>query len=70
MSIIWNRLIDCQNEIIEIFEKNATEYDEPGLAHFNNDTWVNRVWANDSVRRAHIDVVDARESKEIGRAHV
>ena len=70
MSIIWNRLIDCQNEIIEIFEKNATEYDEPGLAHFNNDTWVNRVWANDSVRRAHIDVVDARESKGLWMMHV
>ena len=70
MSIIWNRLIDCQNEIIEIFEKNATEYDEPGLAHFNNDTWVNRVCANDSVRRAHIDVVDARESKGLWMMHV
>ena len=70
MSIIWNRLIDCQNEIIEIFEKNATEYDEPGLAHFNNDTWVNRVWANNNVRRAHIDVVDARESKGLWMMHV
>ena len=70
MSIIWNKLIDCQNEIIKIFDTNATEYDEPGLAHFNSDTWVNRVWANDSVRRAHIDVVDARESKGLWMMHV
>ena len=70
MSIIWNKLIECQNEIIKIFDTNATEYDEPGLAHFNNDTWVNRVWANDHVRRAHIDVVDARESKGLWMMHV
>jgi hypothetical protein len=70
LSLIWNRLIECQNEIIEIFNSNATEYDEPGLAHFNNDTWVNRVWANTNVRRAHIDVVDARESKGLWMMHV
>ena len=70
MSLIWNRLIECQQEIIEIFNKYATEYDEPGLAHFNNDTWVNRVWANDNVRRAHIDVVDARDSKGLWMMHV
>jgi len=70
LSIIWNKLIECQNEIIEIFDTNAKEYDEPGLAHFNNDTWVNRVWANDHVRRAHIDVVDARESKGLWMMHV
>ena len=63
MSTIWDRLIECQEEIINIFNEKATEYDEPGLAHFNSDTWVNRVWHNEHVRRAHIDVVDARESK-------
>jgi hypothetical protein len=70
MSIIWDRLIECKDEIINIFDANATEYDEPGLAHFNNDTWVNRVWCNDHVRRAHIDVVDARETKGLWMMHV
>ena len=70
MSIIWKKLIECQHEIIKIFDDRADEYDEPGLAHFNNDTWVNREWANKSVRRAHIDVVDARESKGLWMMHV
>ena len=70
MSIIWNKLIECQHEIIKIFDDSATEYDEAGLAHFNSDTWVNRVWHNDNVRRAHIDVVDARESKGLWMMHV
>ena len=70
MSIIWDRLIECKDEIINIFEENATEFDEPGLAHFNNDLWINRVWSNNDVRRAHIDVVDARESKGLWMMHV
>ena len=70
MSVIWDRLIECQQEIINIFDANATEYNEPGLAHFNNDTWVNRVWQNEHVRRAHIDVVDARDTKGLWMMHV
>ena len=70
MSVIWDRLIECKGEIINIFEESATEFDEPGLAHFNNDLWINRVWRNDDVRRAHIDVVDARESRGLWMMHV
>lgn len=70
MSIIWDRLIECKDEIINIFEESATEFDEPGLAHFNNDLWINRVWHNNDVRRAHIDVVDARDSKGLWMMHV
>ena len=69
-SVIWSKLIDCKDEIINIFEEHATEFDEPGLAHFNNDTWVNRVWQNKHVRRAHIDVVDARDTKGLWMMHV
>ena len=72
MSIIWNKLIECQNEIIQIFEEKATEIQEEGLDYFNRPEsgWINRVWANDNVRRAHIDVVDARESKALWMMHV
>jgi len=70
VSVIWDRLIECKDEIINIFDANATEYEEPGLAHFNNDLWVNRVWRNDDVRRAHIDVVDARDTKGLWMMHV
>jgi hypothetical protein len=69
-SIIWDRLISCKDEIIRIFNENATEFDEPGLAHFNNELWINRVWKNQHVRRAHIDVVDARDSKGLWMMHV
>lgn len=72
MSTIWNKLIDCKDEIINIFDEQAKEIKEPGLDNFNqpDNGWINRVWANDSVRRAHIDVVDARETKGLWMMHV
>ena len=72
MSIIWDRLIECQDEIINIFNEKAKEVQEDGLDYFNrpDSGWINRVWANDSVRRAHIDVVDARDTKGLWMMHV
>jgi len=72
MSMIWDNLIRCQNEIINIFDERATEMQEEGLSDFNQPDkgWINRVWANDHVRRCHIDVVDARESKGLWMMHV
>ena len=72
MSVIWDRLISCQNEILDIFEANGKEIHEPGMDHFNqpDSGWINRVWQNEDVRRAHIDVVDARKSKGLWMMHV
>ena len=72
MSIIWDKLIDCKDEILNIFNEYAEEIEEKGLEKFNqpNNGWINRVWANDSVRRAHIDVVDARDTKGLWMMHV
>lgn len=72
MSVIWTKLIECQNSIIDIFNKNAIEIQEPGLDEFNqpHNGWINRVWKNKDVRRAHIDVVDARETKGLWMMHV
>ena len=72
MSNIWNALIECQHSIIETFNNRAKEIQEPGLDYFNqpDNGWINRVWANKDVRRCHIDVVDARESKGLWMMHV
>ena len=70
--MLWDKLIDCKDEVISIFDEQATEIQEPGLDYFNRPDggWINRVWANDNVRRAHIDVVDARSSKGLWMMHV
>ena len=70
--MIWDKLVNCKDEIINIFNDNATEIQEDGLNKFNQpeNGWINRVWANDNVRRAHIDVVDARDTKLLWMMHV
>ena len=71
-SMIWDKLIDLQDEIIRIFNEKAEEFEEPGLSQFNKEdgSWINRVWRNDSLRRCHIDVVDARNTKGLWMMHV
>jgi len=68
--MIWEKLIKCKDEIIEVLDKHLVEYNEPGMERFNRPGWTNRTWSSMSVRRAHVDVVDARETKGLWMAHV
>jgi phycocyanobilin:ferredoxin oxidoreductase len=72
VSELWDKLVTCQNNIIDMFDNYGTEFAEEGLDYFNqpDNGWINRVWHNDNIRRAHIDVVDARESKGLWMMHV
>lgn len=69
---MWNHLIQCQHNILDIFSEYCEEYQEHGMNRFNQPEkgWINRVFRNEHVRRAHIDVVDARESKGLWMMHV
>lgn len=51
------------------FNETGREVSEPGMDRFNQPGWVNRVWTSDVYRRAHIDVVDARETKGLWMMH-
>lgn len=69
MSQVWNTLIDIQHLLEDSFSKTGVEIQEPGMARFNQPGWVNRVWSGDLYRRAHVDVVDARETKGLWMMH-
>lgn len=69
MSQVWDTLIEIQDLFIENFDRTGKEVSEPGMERFNQPGWVNRVWCSDLYRRAHIDVVDARESKGLWMMH-
>jgi hypothetical protein len=69
MSEIWNTLIQIQDRLIEKFESTGVEIQEPGMDRFNQPEWINRVWTSNSYRRAHIDVVDARDTKGLWMMH-
>jgi hypothetical protein len=70
--MIWERLIRLKDDMVTMLNVQCTEYDEPGMERFNNPDygWVNRTWRNNVVRRAHVDVVDVRESKKLWMMHV
>ena len=68
--MIWERLIKLEKEIIKVLDTHLIEYKEPGMDRFNKPGWTNRTWSNMSIRRAHVDVVDARETKGLWMAHI
>jgi phycocyanobilin:ferredoxin oxidoreductase len=69
MSLVWNSLIEIQQLLEREFARTGVEVHEPGMDRFNQPGWVNRVWTSDAYRRAHIDVVDARETKGLWMMH-
>lgn len=69
MSKVWDTLIEIQHLLEASFEATGTEVFESGMDRFNQPGWVNRVWTSDRYRRAHIDVVDARETKGLWMMH-
>ena len=70
--MIWERLIRLKDDMVAMLDTQCEEYNEPGMERFNNPDygWVNRTWRNNVVRRAHVDVVDVRESKKLWMMHV
>lgn len=69
MSQVWDTLIEIQHLLETSFEKTGVEAFEPGMDRFNQPGWVNRVWTSAKYRRAHVDVVDARDSKGLWMMH-
>jgi len=69
MSQVWDTLIEIQHLLETSFENTGVEAFETGMDRFNQPGWVNRVWTSDKYRRAHVDVVDARDSKGLWMMH-
>lgn len=69
MSQVWDTLIQIQDRLIERFDATGIEIKEPGMDRFNQPGWINRVWQSIQYRRAHVDVVDARDTKGLWMMH-
>lgn len=65
MSIIFEKLLNHSNDLKSILSKFASLSAEP-----HPFDWENVVYNSDSIRRAHLDVVDARESKKLYMMHL
>jgi phycocyanobilin:ferredoxin oxidoreductase len=69
MSIVWDKLINIEKRLEAAFYASGSIIDEPGMHRFNKPGWINKVWYGARYRRAHIDVVDARETKGLWMMH-
>ena len=69
MSKIWYELIEIEKRLEAAFYATGSIVQEPGMDRFNQPGWVNKVWASRDYRRAHIDVVDARDSRGLWMMH-
>lgn len=69
MSLVWNKLTQIQKLFGSQFYATGSIVFEPGMERFNQPGWVNKVWASSIYRRAHIDIVDARETKGLWMMH-
>jgi phycocyanobilin:ferredoxin oxidoreductase len=68
-SDVWDMLIEIQKLFEDSFDATGTEIFEPNMQKFNQPGWVNRVWTSSKYRRAHIDIVDARQTKGLLMMH-
>ena len=65
MSLVFDTLISCSEKLLEILSKNGTEVKEN-----HGFDWDNYFFQSDKFRRAHLDIVDARETKRLYMMHL
>lgn len=68
-SNVWDTLINIEKRLEGAFYATGSIIREPGMDRFNQPGWINKVWYSSIYRRAHIDVVDARETKGLWMMH-
>ncbi len=69
MSKVWETLIEIEKYFESQFYATGSIIQEPGMDRFNQPGWINKVWMSSQYRRAHIDVVDARDTKGLWMMH-
>ena len=63
--MIFDKIIDCEKRIIEKCASLGIEqFDDPEF------DWLNKVYKGEHFRRAHIDSVDARDTKGLYMTHI
>jgi hypothetical protein len=63
--MIFNKLEELSNSFIEKLKTAGQEIDEG-----HKFPWTNRIFRSDRFRRAHIDIVDAREVRKLYMMHL
>lgn len=64
---VWDRMIYLADEIVKRFQATGELVNDEAAKKF---PWANHVYTSNRYRRAHIDIVDARENKKLWMMHV
>lgn len=66
---IWDVLTTLKDDIVYLLDTTSDETKDNDIEKFNNPGWINKTWINGKFRRAHLSVVDARETKGVWMLH-
>jgi len=69
-SDFWNKLEHIKELFFETISKNGIEVTHPSYDYFfEKYGWVNKGWTSEQFRLAHINVVDAKQTKGLWMMH-
>jgi len=66
MTVVWNKISKLASDITERFNVTGEQITSPSEHQYN---WHNTLWASNRFRRAHVEIVDFRESHNIYILH-
>lgn len=68
---VWPQVIELSETVIQKFSKYIPMHIPEEYAHDHEGViWKNYMWMSQSFRRAHIEILDARESKKMWIMHM
>lgn len=62
---VFEKIISCEQQMTAYLDSIATRVDQP-----HGYDWTNIVWSNQNFRRAHLDAVDARDTRGLYMLHL
>jgi phycocyanobilin:ferredoxin oxidoreductase len=69
MSTVWQSLDNLTTHIVNTMDSIALRANDESVKDLNRPEWQDYVWINSSFRRAHLNVVDSRNTKGIMMMH-
>ena len=70
MSLVWDKMIPLSQTILDTLEQNTDDELKYTAEQGNGYLWENYIFTSRNYRRAHVEIVDAREAKKIWVMHM
>lgn len=70
MSLVWDKMIPLSQNILQALEQNTDDELKYTAEQGDGYLWENYIFTNRNYRRAHVEIVDAREAKKIWVMHM